>query len=232
MNDDIPTASKKNEKNYLSYLKEPRPSETDHRSAKQAFVRRTPKGTILGTANREKAEFQVKSAIRFWHWFAPIAALVFGVFILIPLFITMFLIMSDGYGEVGFFFFGISAGIAATIGLVLVVHNRFRPWVKVHVTPDTITYGDTSYDRKHTSGFVLGYEVKGQGELKNHFFDQSMGLMALRLTYGRWGEDLPYMVNKYHAAEIVIWMNEIIAAVGAPKPAEHDLEQGRKTEEF
>lgn len=218
--------------NHLAYLKEPRPSppETDQRSLKHATVRRSPKGTSIGTANRQKAVFHVKSAIRFWHWIAPIIASILSFFIILPLFTVLGAIIGDD-SFLGLFF-GMLIGVAATIGLAITAHNHFRPWVKVHVTPDEIIYGDTRYDRKHSSGLVLGYEVKSEGDLKNHFFDQSMGLSALRLTYGRWGEDLPYLVNKYHAAEIVIWMNEIIAAVGAPEPAQHDPAQGRKVEEF
>ena len=47
--------------------------------------------------------------------------------------------------------------------------------------------------------------------------DHFMGVSGLRVAYGRWGDDLDYMVNKYHAPEYVVWMNEVIAEVGKVK---------------
>ena len=196
-------------------------------------VRTTPKGTYVGTANRRGATLHVKSAIRFWYWFLPTSLLI-SSFVIAP-----FLGGWLGYVSASnsrFYDEEVATGIFLMVGvfiaLTIVSYFLTRPWVTIVITPDTITYGSTKYAREHHNGMRIGYTIEGVDELKNDFFDISFGLQAIRLTYGRWGEDLPYLVNKYHAAEIVIWMNELIAEVGAPEPKENDPAKGRQSEEF
>ena len=188
-------------------------------------VRTSPQGTMLVARQPGETVFKVKSAIRFWFWFLPLAFAVCA-FTLGPAlggyigYLTWdglpnsFAVNPTGYIAGGSFW-----GFVAFVGLTVFAHFRTRPWVQVTVTPDAVNYGGQKYDRKHHRGMTLGYELTGkdnENQLKNSIFDQSMGLAGIRLTYGPWGEDLPYLVNKYHSREIVIWMNMLIDEVVNP----------------
>lgn len=199
---------------------------TDH----SAFVkvREHPKGTRLIYQTPDKATIEIKSAIRFWSNVLP-PVLMLATFTIAPA-------IGGFIGNVVAGFGGAASGavIVPILTLIAAIASYFmtRPWVRVIATPTEIQYGKLRFDRQYHQGMALGYSLDGQEDLVNDFHDLSLGLRAIRCTYGRWGEDLPYLVNKYHGAEIIIWMNEIIASVGAPEPAEQDLEQGRKKEEF
>jgi hypothetical protein len=92
------------------------------------------------------------------------------------------------------------------------------PWITLIATPQYIKVGKLYFDRGHYGGMRIGYEIDtGMALLKNDFHDLGVGLQALRLSYGLWGEDLPFLVNRYHAAEIVIWMSYMISLTEAGK---------------
>jgi hypothetical protein len=111
-----------------------------------------------------------------------------------------------------------------------------HPKVQITATPDTIQVGNMIFNRSQYGGMRLGYQVQGEavkiGTFDTVMGDHFMGVSGLRVAYGRWGEDLDYMVNKYHAAEYVVWMNEQIDAIGRPEPKKHDPAKGRKKAEF
>lgn len=125
---------------------------------------------------------------------------------------------------------GVTISVSIPLILAVISYIRTRPWVKIIATKDTILYGSRKFSRLHYGGMRIGYTTKEDGGLKNSFFDLSLGMAAPRLQYGRWGEDLAYLVNGYHANEIVIWLNEIIDSVGAPPPPKYDAYAGRKPE--
>lgn len=189
-------------------------------------VRKTPKGVVLVSASADKAVFTVKSVVRFWFWFLPIAFLA-ASFTIVPFIGSMVMATNRNIGPQ----MGIIFPVLLTLAAAIFAYVRTRPNVMFSVTPNLIQYGTTKYDRKHYSGMQTGYSVQSREGLKNDVFDIAAGnLTALRLTYGRWGEDLPYLVNGYHAAEIVNWMNEIIDGVGAPQRPRNDPYSGRKIE--
>ena len=195
-------------------------------------VRKTPKGTRIRHRSADYTILEIKCAIRFWYWFLPACA-GGGVYFLPPILAA---VTATRPNEIPMLW---TLWTVLMIGVALVASVMTRPWVKVTVTPTDIQFGSKLFDRQHHWGMTIGYTLEGRdanGEnihnLKNDFHDLSLGLSAIRLTYGRWGEDLPYLVNKYHAAEIIVWMNEIIAEVGAPPAPAHDIDQGRKVETF
>ncbi|WP_424991316.1 hypothetical protein [Fluviibacterium sp. S390] len=197
-------------------------------------VRDVPQGTMIVSRTADQAVLKVKSAIRFWCWFLPTTFFVLAV-LSVPVGSAVgFMIYTEqGRGFRGdpasFVMWGalIPAGICLLIAFM--TYGSTRPWVLVAITPDTIRYGDATYDRDHSRGMRIGY-TSDETQLKSSFLAPSFGVQTLRLTYGRWGEDLKYMVDKYHAPEIVIWMNEIIDSVGAPPPKRYDPYAGQKIE--
>jgi hypothetical protein len=192
-------------------------------------VRQHPKGTRLVAQTDTSVTLRFKAVIRFW-WKA-----VFLMFVLCALspFLGAGLGLLAAAAEAEQ---SLSRGVLsrngsgivttwtvmtplAVIALTILVFRLTRPWVEVYADRDHIRVGDQSFDRRHYGGMRLGYEIQtSDGMLKNDFHDLDIGLQGLRLVYGPWGEDLPYLVNKYHANEIVLWLNFKIGETAAPAP--------------
>lgn len=208
----------------MSYLKDRNKSEV--LSPYYVEVRSTPKGTVIKRNSKDEFIAEIKCALEFWFWVAPVT--IFIIFILLtPFTISMIFSWNPTIKILGVIL------LLGSIGALVFSIVRTRFWVKVIVQKDAIKFGDKTYDRQHFGGMRIGYSIEtDDNALKNDFFDKSMGMSALRLCYGRWGEDLPYLVNKYHAAEIVIWLNEHIDAVGAPAPRENAPSEGRRKQTF
>lgn len=191
----------------------------------------TPNGTRLVKQADDEVIMTVRYVLQFWWPWLPIGLLLFTIFGAPLVGAGVGAIISDWqYNRIpGAIVFFVLGSIAATVLAFL----RTRGEVTVIAQEDKIQFGHKVYDRRYFGGMRIGYTVDtNDGSLKEHFLDQQMGYAALRLTYGRWGEDLPYLVNKYHAPEIVIWMNELIASVGAPPPKDIDASQGLRGQIF
>ena len=207
----------------MSYLSQGSKHETV--STNYAELRSSPKGTIVKRSSKDEFVAEIKCVLRFWFWFAPAVAISLSILVL-PFSLILVMAWDPMIQTLGVVL------IVASIGAVGLAFWRTRFWVKVVAHREAIKFGERTYDRKHYTGMRIGYSIDGDSTLKNDFFDQSMGMTALRLAYGRWGEDLPYLVNKYHAPEIVIWLNEHIDAVGAPPPRENAPSEGRREQSF
>lgn len=114
--------------------------------------------------------------------------------------------------------------------------RKAHPMLEVTATPAQIRVGHLVFMRRYFGGMRTGYTIGGEKVVSNSF-DFSIGngfvgAVGLRVSYGRWGEDTNFMLNKYHAPEYVVWMNEQIAAVGAPSPRDNDYALGRRKENF
>lgn len=199
-----------------------------------AYVRKLPQGTRLLSQTPEQAVIQIKSVIRFWCWALPTAFFVGAVFSA-PIGAAMgFMVYAESRNNyrldpTEYLMWGAIIPGALFLLMAWISYISTRPWVTVTVKSDTIRYGDETFDRRFSKGIRIGYTTQ-EADLRSSFLAPSLGVQSLRLTYGRWGEDLKYMVNAYHASEIVIWMNEIIASVGAPPPKRHDPYAGQKIE--
>jgi len=195
-------------------------------------LRDRPKGTKLIRATNDTVKVKFKAAVRFWWklswllWPLYIAATVFGFGIAagsnfyrrIAEARTNFLFDEGIIDVLGIVLQSLLLGLQNAIAWAIVVSPiawlimvLTRPWVRVYADREKVVVGRQSFDRRHFGGLRIGYEIKtGDALLKNDFHDLDIGLQGLRLVYGPWGEDLPYLVNKYHANEIVLWLNLMI----------------------
>lgn len=209
----------------------------DNWAAIARVPRKTPVGTWVEAVDPEQSIVRVQSVVHFWCWFAPTSLSVLA-FLLVPVggFIGVELYKNSRpnyqFRSDEAFYAGINGAViifCICIGLAIWSYFSNRPKVKIEITPDYIRYGDKVFDRQHAGGMRIGYKSSG-ADLATSITDDRFGVTRLRLAYGRWGEDLKYMVNTYHADEIVIWLNEIIDQVGAVEPTGDDAGVGRKTE--
>jgi len=196
--------------------------------------RETPRGTRLVRISDDEAVMEVKTAIRFWCWVLPTT---FGVFAFLgfPLgaLIGYLGIFSSGHRSHQVVFQE-TVNMAMTMGigaLVLAVFSYFltRPTIRVIVTPDIVRFGRYKFDRRYARGLQLSFSTNEMNFLPE-FVQPKLGASGLRFGYGRWGEDMKYIINGFHSAEIVIWVNEIIDRVGAPSTSKHNPMAGNKIE--
>jgi hypothetical protein len=194
--------------------------------------------------NGQQVSFEVKTAVRFW-WSVLPAVLVMAaypfIFILAP--IVGFLISPrDRYGmiQANLMPATVVAFVVIAIVAIVLACKATRPWVQMKATAQDVTVprpfgrGVMRFDRRYFGGMRTGYSIQTEGGavLKNSFMDGNFGLTGLRLSYGAWGEDLPYLVNGYHAAEIVIWMNMVMGGVDDATPKAHAPDVGIVEEVF
>jgi len=206
-------------------------------------VREHPKGTKIGKSQPGSVLLRVRAAIRFW-WKAFYLMLILCVaapFIGGPIGFAGGIMSAEAAAQRGVFdragFGDVFAGAFWTtvimIGLTIWVFRLTRPWVEIYADANEVRVGSQRFDRTHYGHFRLGYEIQtSEGLLKNDFHDLDIGLQGLRLSYGLWGEDLPYLVNKYHANEIVLWLNAMIAQTAKPVEAAPIRETGQRQQEF
>ncbi|MEE4212424.1 MAG: hypothetical protein V2I43_24535 [Parvularcula sp.] len=207
--------------NPLAYLRERR--ETHHLTGAKVVPRQYPKGVSVSRISKQEAILYLRCLRPIWWWLAPLIALCFSV----PVgFIGIMILLFDDS------IFGL---VPLLIAIAAAVFGFLYPRVSLPITvqPDAIKVGNQVFDRNYVFGFRVGYTIESDDKtLKNDFLDQSMGFASLRLAYGRWGEDLPYLVNKYHSGEIVIWVNEVIDSVGAPPAKDIDSGKGLRGQIF
>ncbi|MDW3181645.1 hypothetical protein [Roseobacter sp.] len=201
-------------------------------------IRETPVGTSIIQISDEKAVLEVQSVIQFWCWFAPLTLTVLA-FVAIPVgawlgYVFYEATITQGWqfnsrDAVGASLRGAIILPALALGAAFLSYRHYRPQVRVTITPDMIQYGDRKFDRQYSGGVRIGYYSQ-EAELGTSFTQGRFGVTLMRLSYGRWGEDLKYMVSSYHAPEIVVWMNEIIDGVGEQITPRHDPYAGKKIE--
>jgi hypothetical protein len=204
--------------------------------------RKSPIGTVLIKHTPDLAVMQFQAAIRFWCWVLPTAFLIIAGAALpvggvwganaykkaiesaawaggnapiasLPVYIV--------FGAV--FFSGIF------IALSVSAYSLTRPRVRVRVDDQLVKFGSYRFDRKYAGGLRIGYSTK-EAELRSSFVQPRFGVVELRFSYGRWGENTKYLVDTRHAEELVVWMNEIIESIGAPMIPKNDPFAGRKIE--
>lgn len=104
----------------------------------------------------------------------------------------------------GLFLFGFAVLIAVT----WVVWWWAFPRIRVTADHENIRVHNHIYAWDRAEGFRLGYSLGGV-ERKD-----SQGFYAgLRMAYGPWGDDLPFMVRDYYAPAYIMFLNQALQSV-------------------
>lgn len=191
-------------------------------------VKDRPKGTKLISQTPERVEVKFKATVRGW-WLLPAGLLVFLVFGALPfggvLGVTMRSSPFEPFNTGAFF-----TPVLLTVVLLVLSYLWTFPWVRVVATRDYVQVGPYFFDRARYGGVRTGYEITYSGQTHS---GQSLSFVfkGLRLVYGPWGDELPYMVKDYDAVAVTLWLSVMIGSVQNPeaKPA---TEQGLRTQKF
>lgn len=101
------------------------------------------------------------------------------------------------------------------------------PRITVTADPETITVQGLTYDRATAQGFREGYALGGVERISKQ------GLYrGLRLQYGPWGDDLPFLVRYYYSAAYIVFLNDALEAVRRVDPADMAAVTGRRPAVF
>jgi hypothetical protein len=184
--------------------------------------RLTPKGTMIEAQSDDTVTLRFQAVIRTW-WILPYLMLPITIVGSIPLGLFIGTFMNPGYPYIGgpvwqgFFNSALWLTPVAMAAANYALWRWTRPFVRMFANRRYIQVGSKYFERQHYGGMRLGYEIQTTaGVLKNDFHDLAIGLQGIRLSYGPWGEDLPYLVNSYHANEIVLWLNFKIGETAEP----------------
>ncbi|WP_208352870.1 hypothetical protein [Pseudaestuariivita rosea] len=205
--------------------------------------REMPNGAKIHAAQNgsdETIEVSLPTHIRTW-WILPYVLAPFLLYIAIVLG-GIWGIVEDSwtqdnfgrsvYNEAYFTFQPMITLIIVFSGLLFLLYWLLNPRTRIIITSEVITIGRYCFDRKHTGGMRLGYSVQCDGETPLMFKNRQMVFAGLRMSYGPWGEDLPYMVNKYHGAEYVMWLNGLIANAKMSDIIDETVQRGHREQLF
>lgn len=195
--------------------------------------RKTPVGTYTRKVNGEEAIVYVRVLNRLGWWLVPLIGSLFTLLAAWPIGMYFAAEIAPWQRMAQYMLWGAIIGAALSAGATLWLTLAQRFWMEIVIQEERVKINGTTYDRNLTSGFRMGYTIESDSNaLKQSFQDMSMGFTGLRFSYGPWGEDLPYVMNKYHGAEIVIWLNELMAGVGAREPGNNEPQTGHRAEIF
>ena len=105
------------------------------------------------------------------------------------------------------------------------------PKVDFVIQSESIWIRGRLYDRKIAGQLTNGYSVQMS-------LNSSAGpsfFAGLRMEYGDWGEELPYMLPAYFAAEQIVFIQGAIATIQTPDQASglsNNLAQGYRKQIF
>lgn len=82
------------------------------------------------------------------------------------------------------------------------------PRISIIATTERVTIGSFAFKWDELEGLRLGYSSGGKPRERSQW-----GFTGLRMQYGAWGYDLPYMVNSYYSAAYVVWGNLMLQTI-------------------
>lgn len=98
--------------------------------------------------------------------------------------------------------------IVLLVAAYIVVMRWCCPRVSIIATRERVTVGRYDFQWQELEGLRLGYSSGGKPRERTQF-----GWVGMRMQYGAWGYDLPYMLDGYNSAAYVIWANMMLQTI-------------------
>lgn len=96
------------------------------------------------------------------------------------------------------------------------------PRIRISADHEFIRIRGRQYDWDRARGFRLGYSLGGVERQ-----DKQGPYSGLRMAYGPWGDDLPFLVRNYYAPAYVLFLNDALKAI-EPRTATSAADNGIK----
>lgn len=207
-------------------------------------LRDVPKGAKLVAVNdRESITVELPTAIRYWWTFPYLAAPLLCVFVFLPVGGTIGVYFALQANAVLGLIWPVLGGAVAILAGVMTYFGLRRlthPKTLFHITQEAVQVGKIVIPRdEHFGGLWSGGEQMMQRKPEEQsmhpvkgFKDDGMFWTPLRVTYGRWGEPLPYMLPKDEANDYILWIAEILEWVSPPEERANIPEAGIRAQSF
>jgi hypothetical protein len=207
-------------------------------------LREIPKGAkLVAVEDRASVTVELPSAIQYW-WTLPYGAAPALFFIAyLPLGgILGGMLAVQSSALLGFVWAGLGVVLAVFAGVMtfFILRRLTHPKIRIHVTQEAVHLGKLMIPRDANFGGIwAGGEQTAQRESDGKsmhpvtsFKREGMMWTELRVSYGRWGETLPYMMPKDEAYDYVLWLAEILEWVSKPDARENIPEAGIRAQAF
>ena len=170
----------------------------------------------------------IPTARRTW-WIVGTVCIVGAWFMLIP---VMYLFSwGEGsfdnrgrYTPPDFMLFLFNVLLALLLAATWYIARLIYPRITITANHDTITVHNRAYAFAKSGGFRIGYSLGGVERVSRQGF-----YGGFRISYGTWGDDLPFMVRHYYAPAYVIFLNDLLQAIEPQDTPDKMAESGIKT---
>lgn len=201
-----------------------------------AAIRPYPRFANLSEISKgESFTASIPTVIKTW-WLFGLFAIVALWLIVPPIGITMGFVEAT-YDNRGRYIQGYfnPMPLVITVGVLLAITygilRAIFPRILITATRDGISVGKYRYSWDNAEGLRAGYSVGGveKSDEQGFFWFKYKGL---RMAYGQWSHDLPYMVSDYYSAAYVVWVNQLLETIQTNPETVNDTAAGIKQQMY
>lgn len=103
---------------------------------------------------------------------------------------------------------GVSVTVIVLAVLTYVIWRAIFPRITIQADREGVKVGAYHFDWQHIEGFRMGYSSGGvERDEKQLWFH------GLRIAYGPFGHDLPYLVRNYYVPVYVVYLNQLLGTI-------------------
>lgn len=121
----------------------------------------------------------------------------------------------------------IAVGVLVAVSYAIL--RAIFPRIKITADRSEIHVGKFHYDWNTAAGMRVGYSIGGveRSSEQGFLWFQYTGM---RMAYGQWGHDLPYMVSSYYSVAYAAWINQLLETIQHDSESVNDAAAGIKQE--
>jgi len=119
--------------------------------------------------------------------------------------------------------------IGVLVAVSYAILRAIFPRIKIMADRSEIRVGKFRYDWNTAAGMRVGYSIGGveRSSEQGFLWFQYTGM---RMAYGQWGHDLPYMVSSYYSVAYAAWINQLLETIQHDRESVNDAAAGIKQE--
>ena len=186
--------------------------------------------TVEDCEEGQRFTITIPTARRTWCWVAMLGVAALWVLV-IPVLLAWSSLgwYTDNRGnfyDASFSYGRFLLGMAFLVAVAWAAWWWAFPRIRITADHENIRVHNRIYAWGRAEGFRLGYSLGGVERV-----DKQGPYAGLRLAYGPWGDDLPFLVRHYYAPAYVVFLNDALKAI-EPRTPDTVAESGIKPAMF